>query len=256
MQAVPEARIAVLALTAIPLESPGPSSDPVNLELKASDLVLETPLGLSPSLALARISESGCEGTEILWVNRGEWLSWRVDQRLGALKALFWTFRSAGVKQIVAAGQVQAANSVLDSGDIITPTDFIDYHRTTLQMPVAIQQGPPVICSEIRRRLIEAGRTGPGHRLFLRGVYGSIDRPATPAELDMMAQDGVDVVGLEMGLDLNLAHSLEALCAGIYLVTAGAGGAGDEGGSRELSERSERLRLDLSRLVVSALGKL
>lgn len=244
MTRVGKAAIAVFALTGPP-ERARASLGSSASELEHADFEPEISFGLSP-LTFIRLTKASGEKVEALWLDRGQWAGWDPEQRAGALETLSSALREAGVRQIVACGEVQAANSILDPGDLIVPADLVDYHRVPAHLPSAGDPRPLLISGQTRALLLEAAREVPQRRLFLRGIYGSLDRWPTAAEARVLVEDGIDVAGLDLGLDLRLAQSLQAELAGIYLVAAGAGIGSDD--------NDDPSRQDLSQIVLTAVG--
>lgn len=52
---------------------------------------------------------------------------WRTGvSRADASRQLFWVFREAGVKRIIAEGGVGTVNTLLDTRDFLIPDDYLD----------------------------------------------------------------------------------------------------------------------------------
>ncbi len=130
-----------------------------------------------------------------------------------------WAAKELGVRRILTWERLVGLSHVLGRGDVVIPTDYIDWTR---RLPTTIfaergagylQQVPP-FCPEthdILRREIEA--TGmPVHE----GIYLGVDGPRreTPAEARMYQMWGATVLGMNVIPEVALAKELE-LCYGV-----------------------------------------
>lgn len=144
---------------------------------------------------------------------------------------VFWVFREAGVKYIIAEGSVGGINHLLDPGDIVIPHDFVDFtkrptniHRFTKNI---VRMAEPT-CPALRRILAEKARE-EYPRVFPRGVYGNSEAPRfeTASEIRFMADAGCDITGHTMIPEVYLARAIGACYASAYLVSNYAEGVED-----------------------------
>src|SRR5882762_9764555 len=91
---------------------------------------IETPFGQSAEithLKFATASTDQCAGALFVPMH-----GWRENGyvRLAGAESAFWVLREAGVRAIVATGTVGSINHLLDPGDLVVPTDFIDLKKS------------------------------------------------------------------------------------------------------------------------------
>ncbi|MGE5577922.1 MAG: MTAP family purine nucleoside phosphorylase [Syntrophothermus sp.] len=188
------------------------------VEVLAEGLVFETPFGESPPLKLFSVGSDPARRVLAAKMHgRIPGVSWGEASR-----RLFWVFREAGARKVVAEGGVGSVNHLLDPRDIVVPTDYIDLSmRRNISLGeeyLAIMRQP--ICPSLHATLVEAGRDNPLGRVFPRGVYVVTDGRhfESPAEVALFRQWGADVVGQTLCPEVYLAREIGACYAGIYLV--------------------------------------
>ncbi|HBT46450.1 MAG TPA: phosphorylase [Peptococcaceae bacterium] len=193
------------------LELPG-------VEVLEDDLVYATPWGPSPSLKLFSLPTN--PPRQIVTVKmhgRLPGVSWGEASR-----RLFWVFRQAGVKKIVAEGGVGSINPLLDPLDIVVPTDYIDFsQRRDLALTedyLCIMRQP--ICPSLHHTLVRVAASQPLNRVFGRGTYLVTEGRHFESEAEIRAfrQWGADIVGQTLCPEVYLAREIGACYAGIYLV--------------------------------------
>lgn len=188
------------------------------VEVAATDLVCSTPFGESPPLKLFTI---GTERPRTVLAakmhGRLPGVSWSEASR-----RLFWVFREAGVRKVVAEGGVGSVNHLLDPRDIVAPNDYIDFsmRRDTSigEEYLSVMRQP--ICPYLHRTLVDAAVENPLGRVFTRGIYLVTDGRhfESPAEVALFRQWGADIVGQTLSPEVYLAREIGACYAGIYLV--------------------------------------
>lgn len=199
----------------------------------ATDLVFDTPFGVSPRFTHFRVK--GPHGPrEALAVKMHGWR--RGVKRADASLQAFWVFHAAGVRHVLADGGVGSLNHLLDPRDVLLPTDFVDLtSRQDIYVRgdhLLIMRRP--ICPTLHRALYDAARRGflgeetaargnagePGRRVFPRGTYLVTDGPRfeSPAEVDYMKRLGADVIGQSLSPEVFLSRDIGACYAGIYMV--------------------------------------
>ena len=137
-----------------------------DVEIVARELIFDTPYGQTPPFVLFRLA-----GRNILTCRMH---GWRTGvSRADASRQIFWLFREAGVKKILAEGGVGSINHLLDPQDFVIASDYIDQSmRKDVgldgQYLLIMRQA---ICPDLRETLIHSCQTRPLNRVFRRGVY-------------------------------------------------------------------------------------
>jgi 5'-deoxy-5'-methylthioadenosine phosphorylase len=140
-----------------------------------------------------------------------------------------------GVKRIVAVNAVGGINSAMRAGDIVLPTQLIDYtygreHTFSDSADVALEHidfsfpFTPTLVDKLASAAVQLGL------LFHRdAVYGVTQGPRleTAAEIDRMERDGCDIVGMTAMPEAALAAELGMEYASINLVVNPAAGRSD-----------------------------
>lgn len=216
--AIPQATIGLIGGSGtFSLQFPEDLAD-AGVKALAEGLVFETPFGKSPPLKL--FSVEGTQARRVLAARmhgRIPGVSWGEASR-----RLFWVFREAGVRKVVAEGGVGSVNHLLDPRDIVIPTDYLDLSmRKDISLGeeyLAVMRQP--ICPSLHTTLVEAARNNPLGRVFPRGVYVATDGRhfESPAEVALFRQWGADVVGQTLCPEVYLAREIGACYAGLYLV--------------------------------------
>ena len=136
---------------------------------------------------------------------------------------LFWVLKQAGVKFIMADGSGGGVNPLTEPGDMIAPTDFIDYTKRISYM----EEFNPLICrmqniisKDLHNILVEEARKD-FRRVFRNGIYGVAEGPRfeSAAEIRMFQDSHVDICGQTMMPEAGLARAIGALYASIYLIS-------------------------------------
>jgi len=144
---------------------------------------------------------------------------------------VFWVFRQAGVKFIIAEGSGGSINPLLDPGDIIIPHDIIDMtkrpsniHRFTNSI---VRMREP-LCPDLRALLYKYARE-EYPRVFPRGVYVNTEPPRfeTAAEIRMLRAAGADITGHTLVAEAYLARAIGACYASAYIISNYAEGVED-----------------------------
>lgn len=181
------------------------------------DLRFETPYGPSPSFKLFALEKDGRRILTVKMHGRMRGVSWGEASR-----RVFWVFREAGVKKVIAEGGVGSINHLLDLRDVVVPTDYIDF---SLRRDVALTEDflcimRQAICPSLHRTLVEAAQHAPLNRVFDRGVYLVTEgcHFESPVETSVFRQWGADIVGQTLCPEVYLAREIGACYAGIYLV--------------------------------------
>lgn len=184
------------------------------VEILDRDLVFNTPYGQTPPLQLCSLGEKN------IFTCRMH--GWRGGvSRANASRQLFWLFREAGVKKIIAEGGVGSVNPLLDPQDLVIASDYIDQ---SMRKDVGLEGHYLLImrqalCPDLRAALLQAAQGRPLNRVFARGVYAVTDGRhfESPAEVGML-KGHADIIGQSMCPEVYLAREIGACFAGLYSV--------------------------------------
>lgn len=209
------------------------------VQTRARDLVFATPYGDSPEFK--HVLVMGTDGVErsILACKMHGWRSGVT--RADASRQIFYVFRQAGVKRILAEGGVGAVNHLLRPRDVIIPDDYMDF---SMRKDVGITDRYLLVmrdslCQEMRKELraVLEDKWKSG-RVFDRGVYVNTDGRhfESPAEVNYYKLAGGDVVGQSICPEVYLAREIGACYAGLYMVVNYAEGIVSPWQHEELSD--------------------
>lgn len=149
-------------------------------------------------------------------------------------RANIWALHALGVKQVVAVATVGGIRSDLEPGALLVPDQVIDYTHGRessffdgVAQPLDHIDFTKPFCGELREGLLGAGRI-LGELMFDGGVYGATQGPRleTAAEIERMARDGADVVGMTGMPEAALAREMQLCYAMLAVVVNAAAGRG------------------------------
>lgn len=252
MQNIPRATIAVIGGSGtLSLDFPAaPGYD--DLEILQRDLVFATPYGSTPPFILFRLGEK-----RVLTCRMHGWR--RGVSRATASRQIFWLFREAGVKQIIAEGGVGSVNHLLDPLDSVIASDYIDQ---SMRKDVGLEGDYLLImrqalCPHIREHLIWAAQANPLNRVFQRGVYVATDGRhfESPAEVAMLKGHG-DIVGQSICPEVYLAREIGACFAGLYTVVNYGEGVVAEWQHSQLSQIFYADAAKIARIILTTVSSL
>lgn len=150
-------------------------------------------------------------------------------------RANIWALKAAGAKEVVAIATVGGIHKDMGPGSLVVPDQIIDY---TWGRPSTFSQGPGVPVRHIdftepysallRARILDAA-LACGESVAPRGVYAATQGPRleTAAEIDRLARDGADLVGMTGMPETALAREAGLEYAAIAVVVNHAAGRGD-----------------------------
>lgn len=135
-------------------------------------------------------------------------------------RANLWALREAGVKQVLAIATVGGIHADLGPGCFAVPDQLIDYTWGREATYAEYGGDNPVVhidfsspyCPQLRAHCL-AALEAAGERFMAHGTYGVTQGPRleTPAEIERMARDGADMVGMTGMPEAYLARELD-LC--------------------------------------------
>jgi len=204
-----------------------------DVEVLEDGLIFETPFGQSPPFKFFRLG-----GKDVLTCKMHGWR--QGVSRADASRQIFWVFREAGVGRIMVEGGVGAVNHLLNPRDVVVPTDYID---NSMRKDVNLGSDyllvmRQAICPGLHSNLVGAARNYAPARVFERGIYANTDGRhfESPAEVAVLKQWGVDIVGQSICPEVYLAREIGACYAGVYLVVNYAEGVVEDWTHEELAE--------------------
>ena len=172
-------------------------------------------------------------------------------------RANIWGLKKVGIKNVIAVNAVGGISPDAAPGSVLVPDQIIDYtwgrghtffeHELTEVVHVDFTHP---YTEALRTRLIAAGRKA-GVGLIDGGTYGASQGPRleSAAEIDRMARDGCDVVGMTGMPEAGLARELSLSYAACNLVVNWAAGRAEG----EISMSGIRAELEKSVSKVTAL---
>lgn len=150
-------------------------------------------------------------------------------------RANVWALKEAGATDIVSVATVGGIAERAAPGTLMVPDQIIDY---TWGRAATYFQGPGVpvrhvdftepYSGPLRAKLLAAARAC-GEPVLDGGVYATTQGPRleTAAEIDRLARDGADIVGMTAMPEAALARELELAYAAIAVVANHAAGRGE-----------------------------
>ncbi len=191
---------------------------------KTGQFRVRTPYGISPSISTGPLG-----GHTVAFLPR-HGVKHETPPHGVNYRAAIWSLKKIGVKRILSTNAVGAINERYKPGDLVIPSDIIDFTRS--RTTTFYDKGPVVhidvtdpYCSELKT-LLSASIQQIGHEHWSGSVLAVTEGPRfeTPAEIKMMKRVGCDVVGMTGSPEVFLARELEMCYATICLVSNMAAG--------------------------------
>ena len=190
----------------------------------------ETRFG-EPSAPIRRLVLAGCPLLSM--ARHGEKHS--IPPHAVNYRANLVALREAGARTVVALNTVGVISTVCDPGEVACPRQIVDY---TWGREHTVFDGADGVVEHIDftepfsaglRRQLLAAATAASVRCHDGGVYAATQGPRleTAAEVDRLAGDGADYVGMTAMPEAALARELELDYACIAIVVNRAAGRGD-----------------------------
>lgn len=184
---------------------------------------VQTPFGSSPPLKhiAVRLPDGGEREALVARMH-----GWRHNAtRHEAALALFWTFREAGVRRVVAEAGSGSITQHFRPRDLVLPHDVLDFTPSVGGRidPEAVVLMREPFCPDIRAALWDHAAnwaTDKATRAFNRAVYASGQGPRfeTAAEVAAFARLGADIIGQAIAPEVFLAREIGACYAAMTLV--------------------------------------
>jgi 5'-methylthioadenosine phosphorylase len=182
-----------------------------------------TPYGESPPVKhLALRMPDGSEREALVARMHG----WQHNAtRHEAALALFWLFREAGVRRVIAEAGSGSITQHFRPRDLVLPHDVLDFTPSVggrLDPDAVVLMREP-FCPDIRAAMWEHAApwaTDKATRAFNRAIYASGQGPRfeTAAEVAAFARLGADVIGQAIAPEVFLAREIGACYAAMTLV--------------------------------------
>lgn len=192
-------------------------------------VAVATPYG-APSAAL---TVGSLHGMEVVFLARHGDSHTIAPHRIN-YRANIWALHAQGVRDVIAVTTVGGIHDELGAGAMVVPDQIIDYthgRESTffdgITQPLQHIDFTRPFHGEMRSRLLQAGAV-TGESLRDGGVYGATQGPRleTAAEIERMARDGADVVGMTGMPEAALAREIGIDYAMLCVVVNAAAGRG------------------------------
>ena len=150
-------------------------------------------------------------------------------------RANIWALKELGVSGVFAVAAVGGIRGDLTPGSLVVPDQIIDYthsRKSTFfggtDAPIAHVDFTLPYAQSMRRRLLEAA-AACGETVIDGAVYACTQGPRleTAAEIERIARDGGDLVGMTGMPEASLAREAELDYAALAVVVNHAAGRGD-----------------------------
>jgi len=178
-------------------------------------------------------------------------------------RANLWALHAQGAREVVAVATAGGIGASFAPGVLAAPDQLIDYtHGREATFFDGSGRGATHIdftqpySDALRQRVLLAARDA-GVAIRDGGVYACTQGPRleTAAEINRLARDGCDMVGMTGMPEAALARELGLQYAAIAAVVNHAAGRGDSTGRIDLA-RAEALSRDMMRQVIAVINKL
>jgi 5'-methylthioadenosine phosphorylase len=172
-------------------------------------------------------------------------------------RANLWALRELKVEGVVSVTTVGGIRADLGPGTLVLPAQIIDYTHSRkstyfegFEMPVIHVDFTEPYTPALRARLLAAAQSC-GEPVVDGGVYACTQGPRleTAAEIERIARDGGDMVGMTGMPEAGLAREAELAYATLAVVVNHAAGRGDSLHSIKLEELENVMRATMTRAV-------
>jgi 5'-methylthioinosine phosphorylase len=172
-------------------------------------------------------------------------------------RANLWALRELKVEGVISVATVGGIRADLGPGTLVVPDQIIDYTHSRKgtffegsEMPVMHVDFTQPYTPALRERLLTASATC-GEPVTDGGVYACTQGPRleTAAEIERIARDGGDMVGMTGMPEAALAREAELAYATLAVVVNHAAGRGDSKLEVKLEELEAVMRATMTRAV-------
>jgi 5'-methylthioadenosine phosphorylase len=214
--------------------------------------VMRTPYGEpSGALTFGRIG-----GTDLVFLARHGYGHTLAPHEIN-YRANLWALRELKVEGVIAVATVGGIRDDLGPGMLVVPDQIIDYshsRKSTFfegsEMPVKHVDFTEPYTPGLRRLLLQAA-AACDEAVIDGGVYACTQGPRleTAAEIERIARDGGDMVGMTGMPEAALAREAELAYATLGVVVNHAAGRGESRHAIKLEELEEVMRATMTRAV-------
>jgi 5'-methylthioinosine phosphorylase len=214
--------------------------------------VMRTPYG-EPSGAL---TFGKVAGAEVVFLARHGYGHTLAPHEIN-YRANLWALRELKVEGVMSVATVGGIRSDMGPGTLVVPDQIIDYSHSRKatffegsEMPVIHVDFTEPYTPALRQRLLGAA-AACGEAVIDGGVYACTQGPRleTAAEIERIARDGGDMVGMTGMPEAVLAREAELAYATLGVVVNHAAGRGDSKHEIKLEELEEVMRATMTRAV-------
>jgi 5'-methylthioadenosine phosphorylase len=224
--------------------------------LKGEQKVLGTPYGPTPNMTLGEI-----DSRPVIFLPRhGEFHSsppHKVNYR-----ANLWGLKTLGVERIIATNAVGAIDQQLAPGEIVIPSDIVDFTKSRVG---TFYDGAPVTHVDVsqpycprEREILATSAASAGRAAPKDVVMAATEGPRyeTPAEIKMLRTMGCHIVGMTGAPEAFLARELEMCYASISFVSNMAAGLQRTLSAREVEEKGRETSQVLNKILAGAVARM
>lgn len=218
--------------------------------------VVGTPYGPTPKLTLGEV-----RGRKAVFLPRhGE--SHSSPPHKVNYRANLWGLKSRGVERIIATNAVGAIDQKLAPGEIVIPTDLVDFTKSRRgsfydDSPVTHVDVSEPYCPVVRRILLEASASyAKSTRDGIVMACTEGPRYETPAEIRMMRTVGCGIVGMTGAPEAFLARELEMCYASVCFVSNMAAGLQRVLSAQEVEMKGQETSNVLNKILIEAIEKM
>jgi 5'-methylthioadenosine phosphorylase len=214
--------------------------------------VMRTPYGEpSGALTFGRIA-----GAEVVFLARHGYGHTLAPHEIN-YRANLWSLKELGVEGVIAVATVGGIRADLGPGALVVPDQIIDYthsrHSTFFEggeLPIRHVDFTQPYSMELRQQLLAAAASC-GERLIDGGVYACTQGPRleSAAEIERLARDGADMVGMTGMPEAVLAREAGLAYAAIGVVVNHGAGRGDSRHEIRLEDLEAVMTATVSRAV-------
>jgi 5'-methylthioinosine phosphorylase len=214
--------------------------------------VMRTPYGEpSGALTFGRIA-----GADVVFLARHGYGHTLAPHEIN-YRANMWALRELKVEGVLSVATVGGIRDDMGPGTLVVPDQIIDYshsRKSTFfegsEMPVIHVDFTEPYTPALRQRLLQAA-AACGEAVIDGGVYACTQGPRleTAAEIERVARDGGDMVGMTGMPEAALAREAELAYATLGVVVNHAAGRGNSKHAIRLEELEEVMRATMTRAV-------
>jgi 5'-methylthioadenosine phosphorylase len=224
--------------------------------IKGEEKIIGTPYGPTPTLTIGQV-----RGREAIYLPRhGE--GHTAPPHKVNYRANIWGLKSLGVERVIATNAVGAIDTSLTPGEIVIPSDLIDFTKSRRgtfydASPVTHVDVSEPYCPTLRNAIASAGSD---NKKNLRNdiVMACTEGPRyeTPAEIRMLKTLGGGIVGMTGAPEAFLARELELCYASISFISNMAAGLQRTLSAKEVEEKGRETGQILNKILIEAIGKI